>query len=158
MKLILAMDPSGGIGYKNNLPWKKLEGDLSRFKTLTTDQVVVMGRNTWDSLPKKPLPHRLNFVVTSKALDLPYGAIAVKDLSPFKYFPNCWLIGGAKLVNTSWEYIDEIHLSRTHAHFDCDTFIDVIQLESRYHLVEKTVHSDHDYEVWKKNETVSSTM
>ena len=109
MKLILAVDPNGGIGYNNDLPWPKLAGDLPRFKSLTSGQAVIMGRNTWESLPKKPLPNRLNFVVTSKQLDMPPGAITVKDLTPFKYFPNCWLIGGAQLVNSSWDYIHEIH-------------------------------------------------
>jgi dihydrofolate reductase len=55
MKLIVACDPKGGIGYNNKLPWSKIEGDLPRFKELTTGKVILMGRNTWDSLPKKPL-------------------------------------------------------------------------------------------------------
>lgn len=163
MKLLLACCPDGGIGYQNRLPWDKLDGDLARFKSLTTggillddNIIVVMGRNTWESLPKKPLPGRLNFVVTSKNLDLPSGAIAVKDLTPFMYLPNAWLIGGAQLVNSSWDYIDEIHLSRAFTQYDCDSFVDLIYLQSRYHLVDKTVYSDHDYEVWKKNESVSS--
>jgi dihydrofolate reductase len=105
MKLILACDPQGGIGKDNSLPWPILEGDLPRFKKLTTDQVIVMGRNTWLSLPRKPLPNRLNFVVTSQQLELLPGAIAVKDLSHFKHFKNAWLIGGASLVNSSWDYM-----------------------------------------------------
>jgi dihydrofolate reductase len=55
MKLSIAADPNGGIGYKNRLPWIKLQGDLPRFKYLTDNQTVIMGRNTWDSLPIKPL-------------------------------------------------------------------------------------------------------
>ena len=54
MKLILACDPNGGIGYQNTLPWTNIRGDLPRFKALTDNGVVVMGRNTWESLPKKP--------------------------------------------------------------------------------------------------------
>ena len=77
MKLIVACDPNGGIGYNNRLPWTNLQGDLPRFKNLTQGQVVVMGRNTWDSLPKKPLLGRLNFIVTSQQLNLPFGAISV---------------------------------------------------------------------------------
>ena len=65
MKAILACDTHGGIGYKNKLPWKNLQGDLPRFKALTTGQPIVMGKNTWDSLPFKPLPNRLNIVVSS---------------------------------------------------------------------------------------------
>ena len=69
MKLIVACDPKGGIGYNNKLPWSNIQGDLPRFKNLTQGQIIVMGRNTWDSLPKKPLPNRFNVVVTSKSID-----------------------------------------------------------------------------------------
>jgi len=95
VKLIIACTPAGGIGLDNKLPWSKIEGDLPRFKKLTQDQTVVMGRNTWESLPRKPLSGRLNFVVTSKNLSLPTGAIAVKDLIPFEHYPTTWLMGGA---------------------------------------------------------------
>lgn len=44
MKLIIACDPKGGIGYQNKLPWDKLQGDLPRFKELTTGKIVLMGR------------------------------------------------------------------------------------------------------------------
>ena len=157
MKLILACDLLGGIGKDNSLPWPILEGDLPRFKKLTTDQVIVMGRNTWLSLPRKPLPNRLNFVVTSQQLELPPGAIAVKDLSHFKHFKNAWLIGGAQLVNSSWDFIDEVHLSRTLNHFDCDCFISLSYLENNYTCVQKSEHIDHTYEIWKKNGTVSQS-
>lgn len=157
MKLILACDLLGGIGKDNSLPWPILEGDLPRFKKLTTDQVIVMGRNTWLSLPRKPLPNRLNFVVTSQQLELLPGAIAVKDLSHFKHFKNAWLIGGAQLVNSSWDFIDEVHLSRTLNHFDCDCFISLSYLENNYTCVQKSEHIDHTYEIWKKNGTVSQS-
>ena len=157
MKLILACTPDGGIGFENKLPWPMLAGDLPRFKSLTTGQVIVMGRNTWESLPRKPLPSRLNFVVTSQQLELPSGAIVIKDLSTFTHFKNAWLIGGARLVNSSWDYIDEIHLSRTHAQYNCDAFISLIYLKNNYTLVTKSECSDHDYEVWKKNGTISQS-
>ena len=65
MKAIIACDPNGGIGYKNKLPWINIQGDLPRFKKLTNGQVIVMGRNTWDSLQKKPLTQRFNFIITT---------------------------------------------------------------------------------------------
>jgi len=71
MKLIVACDPNGGIGYKNKLPWTKIQGDLPRFKQLTQNKIVVMGRNTWDSLPKKPLPNRINYILTSDPFSIP---------------------------------------------------------------------------------------
>lgn len=150
MNLILASDPRGGIGYKNKLPWAKIEGDLPRFKKLTNGQVVVMGRNTWDSLPKKPLLGRLNFVLTSTNLALPNGAIAVPNLNHFGEYKNAWLIGGAGVINSHWHMIDTIHLTRTFSFYTCDTFIDLIKLTQNYSLQYEEVNTDHVYEIWKK--------
>ena len=61
---IVAFDKEFGIGYKNQL-LQSVPEDLKRFKELTTDKVVVMGRKTWESLPKRPLPNRHNIVITS---------------------------------------------------------------------------------------------
>lgn len=149
MKLILACDPSGGIGYQNKLPWDKLQGDLPRFKKLTDGQVVVMGRNTWESLPKKPLPNRINFVVTSNTFEVPHTTFLVKTLDHLKQFKNAWLIGGAQLINSCWDTIDEIHLSRTFAEHTCDTYIDLVKLKE-FTLVSEEVLSDHTYQIWKR--------
>lgn len=67
---ILAMDHSLLIGSKNGLPWHIPE-DLKRFKELTTGEIVVMGRNTYFSLPEKfrPLPNRRNIVITRTEID-----------------------------------------------------------------------------------------
>ena len=149
MKLILACDPSGGIGYQNKLPWDKLQGDLPRFKQLTDGQVVVMGRNTWESLPKKPLPNRINFVVTSNIFEVPHTTFLVKTLDHLKQFKNAWLIGGAQLINSCWDTIDEIHLSRTFAEYTCDTYIDLVKLKE-FTLVSEEILSDHTYQIWKR--------
>ena len=61
---IVAVDNNWGIGYNGNL-LEHIPADLKDFKQLTTGQVVIMGRKTWDSLPKKPLPNRLNIIITS---------------------------------------------------------------------------------------------
>ena len=155
MKAILACDPQGGIGYQNSLPWKYLDGDLRRFKELTDGQVIVMGRNTWESLPKKPLPNRLNLVVTSKQLDLPPGAISIPSIDKLGDFNSVWMIGGAQLLLSSWDKIVEIHLSATHAKYTCDTFIDIVKLKNEFVLIGESNYRDHTYEIWKrKNETI----
>lgn len=67
---ILAMDSSLLIGSKNGLPWHIPE-DMKRFKEFTTGGIVVMGRNTYMSLPERfrPLPHRRNIVITRIPID-----------------------------------------------------------------------------------------
>ena len=128
MKLIVACDPKGGIGYNNKLPWTNIQGDLPRFKELTTGKVVVMGRNTWEGLPKKPLPNRINVVVSST--DIPgittLTGLPDKDNMDLR---DVYLIGGARLINSSWHLIDEVHLTRTFSEYTCDTFIDLVKLQ-----------------------------
>lgn len=64
--LIWAQDKNGGIGTDGNLPWHISE-DLKNFKKITLNSTIIMGRKTWDSLPVKPLPNRIN-IVFSKSL------------------------------------------------------------------------------------------
>ncbi len=155
MKLIVACDPNGGIGYNNKLPWTNIQGDLPRFKRLTEGQTVIMGRNTWDSLPKKPLPKRYNFVVTSQQLDMPehsecitYEEFTAPSCS--LRFSSTWLIGGAQLVNACWPHITEIHLTNVYDHYTCDTHIDLLYVEANFTRVWSEVFPDHRYEIWKR--------
>ena len=149
MKLIVACDPKGGIGYNNKLPWSNIQGDLPRFKELTTGKVILMGRNTWESLPKKPLPNRINVVVSS---------IEIPEITTLTSLPekdnmdlsDVWLIGGAQLINSSWHLIDEIHLTRTIAEYTCDVSIDIVKLEREFMCWFKEQHTDHTYEIWKR--------
>jgi len=147
MKLIIACDPDGGIGYQNRLPWTKIQGDLPRFKRLTEGQLVVMGRNTWDSLPKKPLPNRINIVVTSRPF-VEHGVATINKL--LNYSDSYWLIGGASLVEQSWSFINEIHLTKVYDHYTCDTFIDLIYIEHNYVRTYSEMFPDHTYEIWKR--------
>jgi dihydrofolate reductase len=147
MKLILACDPSGGIGYQNKLPWTNIQGDLPRFKRLTEGHPVVMGRNTWDSLPKKPLPNRVNIVVTSR----PFVEEGVASINRLLNYPDLyWLIGGAKLIEQAWPYINEIHLTKVYDHYTCDTFIDLLYIEHNYVRTYSEMFPDHTYEIWKR--------
>ena len=146
MKLIVACDPKGGIGYQNKLPWSKIEGDLPRFKELTTGKIVLMGRNTYESLPKKPLPNRTNWVKTTRPID----GVTNPDDDVIAKEKEVWLIGGAKMIESYWDSIDEIHLSKTFAEYTCDTFIDLVQLERDFMCWFKEDHTDHSYEIWKR--------
>ena len=146
MKLIVACDPKGGIGYNNKLPWDKLQGDLPRFKELTTGKVVLMGRNTWDSLPKKPLPNRTNWVKTTRPID----NVTNPDDDLIAKEREVWLIGGAKMIESYWKFIDEVHLSVTLTNYTCDTFIDLVKLYSEFSMVYHETNIDHTYEIWKR--------
>lgn len=157
MKLIVACDPDGGIGYKNKLPWDKLEGDLPRFKELTNGKVVVMGRNTWESLPVKPLRNRTCYVVTSDPYAIPMyaahheGQAYGTSMNTLRHFnENACIIGGAKLIESSWSLITSVNLTRTFAKYTCDTFIDLLKLTNDFTLTYEEVNSDHTYEIWAR--------
>ncbi len=149
MKLIVACDPNGGIGYQNKLPWSNIQGDLPRFKRLTDDCIIVMGRKTWESLPKKPLPNRTNLIITSKLMtNLPDDAFTTMTIDDIT--DDAWIIGGAQLINSSWHKIHEVHLTRVYDHYTCDTFIDLVYLEANFTRTWSEVFPDHRYEIWKR--------
>ena len=72
--LIAAVARNGVIGHDNDLLWK-LPQDLAFFKRTTLGNPVIMGRKTWDSLPRKPLPGRLNVVLSRDGFFEPDGAL-----------------------------------------------------------------------------------
>lgn len=149
MKLILACDIKGGIGYKNKLPWDKIQGDLPRFKKLTENKVIVMGRHTWESLPKKPLQKRINIVISNTLKELD-DAIVLPNMGRLKGAEDVWVIGGNKLVQSVWDNISEIHLTLVLAEYNCDTYIDLNKLKEDFIQVSGSGHGDHSYEIWKR--------
>jgi dihydrofolate reductase len=71
---------NGVIGKDGGLPWR-LPGDLAFFKKTTMGKPVIMGRKTWDSLPIKPLPGRLNIVLSRDGSFEPHGAVVCDNFS-----------------------------------------------------------------------------
>ena len=74
MSLVVARARNGVIGKDGQLPWR-LKSDLAHFKATTLGKPVIMGRKTWDSLPKKPLPGRMNVVLSRDLSFEPQGAV-----------------------------------------------------------------------------------
>lgn len=77
--LVVARARNGVIGRDGGLPWR-LRSDLQRFKAVTMGKPSVMGRKTWESLPLKPLPGRLNLVLSKDESFEPKGAVACLTL------------------------------------------------------------------------------
>ena len=128
------------IGREGGLPWHIPE-DLKRFKELTMGHAVLMGRNTFLSLPEKyrPLPGRLN-IVASKSLEVPNGVIRVSNASQFCQdfmdgkidtpTDTLWVIGGGEIYNSTLKYFDEIYVTKIHQNVEGDTFFP--EFEERY--------------------------
>jgi dihydrofolate reductase len=133
IKLIVAVDDNTGIGIDGKLPWPRLKEDMAWFRTNTTNQCVVMGRNTWESLGCKPLPNRENFVVTSgdvvgaNKLIINDPEMALKNIE-MQYRKDVYIIGGAKLYATLGPFARELLVTRVHGVFKTDTYYDVDSL------------------------------
>jgi dihydrofolate reductase len=76
----VARSRNGVIGRDGDLPWR-LKTDLAHFRALTMGKPVIMGRKTWDSLPRRPLPGRTNIVITRDMSFEPKGAVVCHDFS-----------------------------------------------------------------------------
>lgn len=102
LHLIYARAANGVIGRNNQLPWH-LPEDLAHFKRRTLGCPVIMGRQTWDSLPPKfrPLPGRLNIVLTRDAGWAAEGAAGANSLEAARQLcpagSDAWVIGGAQV-------------------------------------------------------------
>jgi dihydrofolate reductase len=96
--LIWAQSSSGVIGRRGTIPWR-LPEDQARFKDITMGHTVVMGRLTWESLPRtlRPLPGRRNVVLTRQADYMADGAQVVRTLDDALTDDETWVIGGEQI-------------------------------------------------------------
>ncbi len=119
--LVLAMADNGVIGAHGTIPWR-IADDMKRFKAITMGKPIVMGRKTWDSLPKKPLPGRVNIVVTRDRGWHADGAVVAHSLDEAlaRGDAEIAVIGGAEIYKAALPRADVIELTEVHADFDGD--------------------------------------
>lgn len=113
INMILAVGKDGSIGRDGELIWK-IPNDLKRFKELTTGHPVVMGRKTWESLPKKPLPGRRNIVISRNPSFNPEGAEKVSSIEEAMILTaedSPFIIGGAQIYNSFLPFITRLYLT-----------------------------------------------
>ena len=124
--IIAAMAENRVIGKDNALPWS-LKADMAHFKELTMGWPCVMGRKTWESLPKKPLPGRLNIVISrSLAADAAPGATVVPSLQDAiqhcAEYEKVFICGGASIYHEAFPLAHKIELTVIHRLYEGDTF------------------------------------
>ena len=131
--VIVAMARNGAIGKDNDLLWH-ISADLKRFKALTGGHTVLMGRRTYDSLPKKPLPNRKHLILTSDAgYPVPEGGQRLADVAACQaYFAahpdeDIFIIGGGQVYKQLLPYADRLYLTEVQADFEADTFFPAIE-------------------------------
>lgn len=168
IKMIYASDVKGVIGKDNLLPWH-LPSDLKRFKALTTDDFVVMGRKTYESLPERyrPLPGRTNIVIsTTTTIKHPevltfavlrsFLAVAKMPDSPYAG-RDIWIIGGAQLYEACIDHVDEIHHTLVQTEYEGDAFFDISKHAAAFAKVHEESVSlpedkgiDYQYMIYKR--------
>lgn len=122
---VLAVADNGVIGNRGKIPWRIAE-DMRHFKVVTIGKPCIMGRKTWESLPKKPLPGRSNIVVTRDTEFRADGAIVVHTIdealarAQTENPSEICVAGGAEIYNALLNRADRIHLTEVHRAFDGD--------------------------------------
>jgi dihydrofolate reductase len=131
INIIVAASTNMVIGNNGDLPWN-LPSDLKYFKKITDGKRVIMGKNTWNSLPEKfrPLPNRENIVVskTSNGIELK-GALVVDDLDVIlKTFSesneDTFVIGGAQIYKEAFKYAHRLYLTQIYSYVDGDAYLE----------------------------------
>lgn len=116
--LIAAVSENEVIGMDGNLPWR-LPLDLKWFKMNTRNGVVIMGRKTWDSLPRHPLPHRLNIVISRQPRKSHDDTIWCTSFSEAlckarAQSKRVYIIGGGEIYRIAMRYVHILILTRVH--------------------------------------------
>jgi dihydrofolate reductase len=130
INIIAAMAKNRVIGLNGQIPWH-ISKDLKYFKKMTSgkNSAIVMGRETWDSLPIKPLPNRRNFVLTKNNYHSTFpDGLVLKKLDDIirlrKIYSNIWIIGGETIYKQYIKkpYIDRLYLTEIDDIFEGDTY------------------------------------
>lgn len=129
VSIIVAVSENHVIGRNNNLIWN-LPADMKFFKEKTIGHHVLMGRKNFESIPEKyrPLPNRVNIVVSRKEIASTSDVKFVKDIeSGIQLARNSgeeelFIIGGGEIYRQTMNMADKMYITRVHKSFDGDTF------------------------------------
>ena len=161
IKAIMATDDKGGVSKGKTMPWPKNSKDLNWFKNNTLNQVVVMGRLTWeDPFIPTPLKNRINVLITTKNQINFLGVndyitgdliLGIKKLSKKYNDIEKFIIGGPNILNQLFNLVEEFYLTRIYGNFDCDNKFDLKKIENSMKLEKKIIcDSSCHFEIWKK--------
>jgi dihydrofolate reductase len=132
ISIIVAIASNYGIGKDNDLLWH-ISNDLKRFKKITKDHYIIMGKRTYYSLPQRPLPNRTSLILTDIAkeeIDNCLMAYSIEDAIS-KMDPNKenFIIGGGSIYNQFMPFANKLYITKVHKDFDADTFFPEIPLD-----------------------------
>jgi dihydrofolate reductase len=130
ISLVYAQSRNGAIGHAGGLPWH-IPSDLKRFKQTTIGKPVIMGRKTWESLPRKPLPERRNIVMTRSRDFVAEGAVVVHDVDQALKVcgdaEEVCVIGGGEIYARFLPLAGRIYLTEVDVDVEGDTRAPVLE-------------------------------
>lgn len=139
--MIAAVAENNALGKDNEMIWH-LPADFKRFKQLTTGHHIIMGRKTFESLPKL-LPNRTHIVISRQENYNPEHCIVVDNLKKaIERVPeneDVFIIGGGEIYNLGLPFADKIELTRVHAAFEADAFFPEIN-PNQWELINEDYH------------------
>lgn len=145
INIIACLDQNGAIGYKNRLLFH-IRKDMERFKQLTLNHTIVMGRKTYDSLPHGALPLRRNIVITQQELQLENCEIyhSLTDALEKCTDDIVFIIGGESIYKQCMHLADHLYLTIVDKKMPkADTYFPPINSEN-WEIIEKEQHKEMD--------------
>lgn len=161
INIAVAITENGGIGLKGGLPWPHLKADMALFSKRTTGagrNAVLMGKNTWYSIPenRRPLKNRTNIVISRNQVELElelnnchvFSSIcdAVAHCEKCGEYDEVWVIGGSgiynEVLNVHYDKVNRVYITYVYSDgekYECDTFIHIPA--DSYLIEEKTYNS-----------------
>ena len=164
ISLVVAASENNAIGMDNALLWK-LPNDMKFFKNLTWGMPVIMGRKTFESMASKPLPGRINIVISRNPGILPslenvWPASSLENALDLARSSDCleaFVIGGGDIYRQCIEMADRIYITRVHASYpDADTFFP--DIDESFFRIENAIDMSSDekhahayrFETWQR--------
>ena len=161
IKAIMAVDEKGGISKGQSMPWPKNSIDLKWFKENTLNNIVVMGRKTWeDPFMPTPLKSRINVLITNKNKDLIEGADfyfngnvndEIQNIQSEYTDKDIFIIGGSEIINLTFSLIEQFYLTRIYGNYNCEKFLNIDLIKNNMKMI-KQFEGDKTcyFEVWKR--------
>lgn len=160
ISIIAAVAKNRAIGKGGDLIWH-ISNDLKHFKEITTGGCVLMGYNTYASLPgKKALPKRRNIILSSRIVTAPEGFEVASSipqaLELLKDVPEVFVIGGGAIYEQFLPVADKLYLTRIDKRYEADTFFPIVNFDD-WELTELKVIDDdpqidceYRFETWER--------
>jgi len=158
--LVVAASENNAIGLNNQLLWH-LPKDMRFFKNTTWGMPILMGRKTFESMGSKPLPGRLNIIITRNKNWVNENVMVVTSIeeaialaNKFNY-QELFVIGGGEIYEMALPLANKIWLTRVHCHLEGDTFFPALSSDwEKISLASNAVDAKHiysfDFECWKR--------